>query len=241
MSNSRRVIRNDLCALCTRHEPTLLPRRLDRVSTAHAVRTLIGGVERIGHAPCRLRRFGLSQNQPLRRYCNYCNRFIRATGCNELHRSRLPCRHHMRSRRRHVGWVRLDRRRRLHRRLHRETAIPGGRANLRIDALRLVSDGAARSYMHHLHDFASRSPGSSRDSQRLAPIRIGRPVILKASEDAIFVVHTPSRAEWVASILCAPSERRALNRRCAAIQDCRRSRKSETPSSCWKGVQQFRC
>jgi hypothetical protein len=43
----------DLLAREARHHPTLLARRLDRVAAAHAVRAVVGGVERVSDAPCR--------------------------------------------------------------------------------------------------------------------------------------------------------------------------------------------
>jgi hypothetical protein len=184
-------MRRELPARRAGHEPAPLACRLDGVAAAHAVRPLIGRVERIGHASGGADPWAAGAPGgwlPARR-CGFERRW-RRDGLR-LRERRLPDRHHVRDRlsggRRAMPCCR-----------GRQGRGPSGVAIIpRLGADPEVSParpnsawgGSRPRQAHHFDDPASRRATSTRDTPALSPLGLSGLAAAQSGEDTADVGH----------------------------------------------------
>lgn len=175
-----------------------LLRRLNCIAAAHAIRAVVIDVERVRYVPRGRRRINLLARPPSAAACGGIRRFShvhrsRCRGCL-LGRRRFPSRHYMRRGCcRSVGGRRRGRGRR-DRSLCSKAPVPGCSAYAWVQSLWAILAPRAGSQVHDFHGPAAAGAVATRDSQRFAPVRRLRLVVIEAGEDAVDVVH--GRPVW---------------------------------------------
>lgn len=169
----------------TGHQAALLPRRLDRVAAAHAVRAIVQGIEGIRDVPGRrvgtrlARSPAVLPDSPRRR-----GRRRGLLGCR-----RLPRRHEVRRGRRRRGRGGRNEDTRRSGLLCRKAVVPGCRSDMRIDAPGPVLQCPAGPDMHDLDDAAAGGSGATGNGQQFTAVGRFGSIVLEAGENAILVVH----------------------------------------------------